>query len=216
MKTIIQFLKSEVGDFSDDSEKVNLAGVEIENLRNLFLSRSKSANQTSRLKIKPQIQRNQIWTVKNEYDDFQCVCQKTSHPLLVLINTEPDVIEGEDFTRVLIVSPFIEMATERDEVCEDPSIIGFPFLVESWNDQPILTEILDEYVGYYELELISFAKSEAFELVNEPDSEYLKASSETLSDIQQEFRNIEISRAKYLNHSVLSLLSFLENRQSQA
>jgi hypothetical protein len=210
MKTIIQFLKSEVGDFSDDSEKVDLTGVEIENLRNLFLSRSKSVNQTSRLKFKPQIQRNQIWTVKNEYYDFQGVCQKTWHSLLVLINSEPDEIEGEDFTRVLIVSPFIEVANESDEVCTDPSIIGFPFLVETWNDQPILTELLDEYVGYYELKLISFAKSEALEFVNEPDSEYLKASSETLTDIQQEFRNIEISRAKYINHSVLSLLIFLE------
>ncbi|MBK8686611.1 MAG: hypothetical protein IPN26_17400 [Bacteroidetes bacterium] len=107
------------------------------------------------------------------------------------------------------------MATQSDEVCNDHSIIGFPFLVETWNDQPILAELLDEYVGDYELKSNAFAKSDAFELVNEPISDYLKATSETLSEAQQEFRDIEISRAKYINHSILSLLSFLENRQSQ-
>lgn len=215
MKTIIQFLKSQIEPFSEDSEKVEATNQDIENLRNLFISRSKSVNQTRHLKIQPRIQRNQIWTVKNEYDDFQGISQKALHPFLVLINNEPDDIEDEYFTRVLIVSPFIEMATVSDEVCDDPSIIGFPFLIETWNDQPILAELLDEYIGYYEVKSKSFAKPEALELENEPISEYFKASSETLSEIQQEFRDIEISRAKYINHSVLSLLSFLENRQSQ-
>jgi hypothetical protein len=215
MKTINQFLKSQVDTFSEDSEKVVTTEKDIENLTKLFINRSKTVNQTRHLKIQPRIQRNQIWTVKNEYDDFQGISHKTSHPFIVLINNDPDDIEGELSVRVLIISPFIEMATESDEVCDDPSIIGFPFLVETWNDQPILAELLDEYVGYYVLKSKTFAKSEIFELVNEPISEYLKAASETLSEAQQEFRDIEISRAKYINHSVLSLLSFLENRQSQ-
>lgn len=215
MKTIIQFLKNQIEPFSEGSEKVDATDKDIENLRNLFIGRPKSVNQRRHLKIQPRIQRNQIWTVKNEYDDFQGISQKASHPFLVLINNEPDDIEDENFTRVLIVSPFIEMAIISDEVCDDPSIIGFPFLIETWNDQPILTELLDEYVGYYEAKSISFSKSKSFELVNEPSSEYSKSNDESLSEVQQEFRNMEISRAKYINHSVLSLLSFLENRQSQ-
>ena len=215
MKPIIQFLKSQVDTFTDDSEKVVTTEKDIETLTKLFINRSRTVNQTRHLKIQPRIQRNQIWTVKNEYDDFQGISQKTSHPFIVLINNDPDDVEGELSVRVLIISPFIEMATPSDEVCNDHSLIGFPFLVETWNDQPILAELLDEYVGYYELKSKSFAKSEAFELVNEPITDYLKADSETLSEAQQEFRDIEISRAKYINHSVLSLLSFLENRQSQ-
>jgi|GEM_PF-752799 len=215
MKTIIQFLKSQLDTFTDDSEKFVTTEKDIENLTKLFINRSKTVNQTRHLKIQPRIQRNQIWTVKNEYDDFQGISQKTSHPFIVLINNDPDDVEGELSIRVLIISPFIEMATQSDEVCNDHSIIGFSFLVETWNDQPILAELLDEYVGYYELKSKSFAKSEAFELVNEPISDYLKAASETLSEVQQEFRDIEISRAKYINHSILSLLSFLENRQSK-
>ena len=211
MKTIIQFLKEELEPFSEDSEKVGATDQDIENLRNQFISHSKSVNQPKNLKIQPRIQRNQIWTVKNKYDDFQGISQKTSHPFLVLTNNEPDDIEDEIFIRVLIISPFIEMATESDEVCDDPSIIGFPFLIEAWNDQPILVELLEEYVGYYEAKSISFSKSKPLELVNEPISEYAKPNAE----IQLEFRSTEISRAKYINHSVLSLLSFLENRQSQ-
>lgn len=215
MKTIIQFLKSQVDTFSEDSEQVVTTEKDIENLTKLFINRFKTVNQTRHLKIQPRIQRNQIWTVKNEYDDFQGISQKTTHPFFVLINNDPDDIEGELYVRALIISPFIEMATQSDEVCYDNSILGFPFLVETWNDQPILTELLDEYVGYYEMKSKYFAKSEAFELVNEPISDYLKTDSETLSEAQLEFRDIEISRAKYINHSVLSLLSFLENRQSQ-
>ncbi|MBK8344478.1 MAG: hypothetical protein IPL12_14915 [Bacteroidetes bacterium] len=81
-----------------------------------------------------------------------------------MINSEQEEIEDENYTRVFIVSPFIELATQSDEVCNDPSIIGFPILIETWNDQPILTELLNEYVGYYESK--STSKTEVFELVN--------------------------------------------------
>jgi len=215
MKTIIQFLRNQIEPFSEAYEKVDVTETDSDNLKSLFINRSKYVTQARHIKIHPRIQKNQIWTVKSEYDDFQGISQKTFHPFLVLINSEQEEIEDENFTRVFIVSPFIELATQSDEVCNDSSIIGFPFLIESWNDQPILTELLNEYVGYYESKSNSFSKIEVFELVNEPNSEYSKSNIEILSEDQKEFRNIEISRAKYINHSVLSLLSFLENRQSQ-
>ncbi|MEO6729315.1 MAG: hypothetical protein ABIM99_05305 [Candidatus Dojkabacteria bacterium] len=215
MKPIIQFLRNQIEPFSKGSEKVDATETDSDNLKSLFINRSKYVTQARHLKIHPRIQKNQIWTVKSEYDDFQGISQKTCHPFLVLINSEQEAIEDENFTRVFIVSPFIELATQRDEVCNDPSIIGFSFLIETWNDQPILTELLNEYVGYYESKSNSFSKTEVFELANEPNSEYSKSNIEILSEDQKEFRNIEISRAKYINHSVLSLLSFLENRQSQ-
>jgi hypothetical protein len=215
MRTIIQFLKSQLDTFSGSSEKIDATPKDIENLNRLFLNRSKTSQQTRHLKIKPRIQKGQIWTIKNEYDDFQGISQKASHPFIVFINNEPDEIEGECFVRVLIISPFIEMAYIADEVCDDPSIIGFPFLVETWNDQPVLVELLEEYVGYYELKSRSILRKEVLELVNEPISAYSNTRAETISEIQQEFRNTEISRAKYINHSVISLLSFLEHRQSQ-
>lgn len=215
MKTILQFLKDQIEPLCEGLGKIEIKDRDIEDLRNLFKRPSGSANKIRHFKIQPQIHRNQIWTVKTEYDDFQGICQKTSHPFIVLVNSEPEDIEGEEFVRVFLVSPFIEIACANDEVCHDSSIIGFPFLIETWNDQPMLTELLDQYLGYYEPKSISFQTAEAFELVNEPGTEYALSNVEELSENQQEFRNIDISRAKFINHSVLSLLSFLENRQSQ-
>ncbi len=215
MKTINEFLKSQLDIFSEEAKKVDFTERDIENLNSLFLNKSKSIHQTRHLKLKPRVQRGQIWTVKNEYDDFQGIKQKTPHPLVVLLNTELDDFESESFVRVLLISPFIEMANNSDEVCVDPSIIGFPFLIETWNDQPVLTEILDEYLGYYELKSNPISRTGGLESVNEPIAEYSEKRSEVISVIQQEFRNTEISNAKYINHSVRSFLSFLENSQSQ-
>jgi len=215
MKTIIQYLNNQIEHLSEGSEKVDATESDSDNLRSLFKNHSKYGTQARHLKIHPHIQKNQIWTVKSEYDDFQGISQKTSHPFIVLINSVQNEIEHENFTRVLIVSPFIEFAIQSDEVCNDPSIIGFPFLIEIWNDQPILTELLDEYIGYYETKSNTFSNTSVFEKVNEPNAEYTNLNIEKLSEVQKEFRNVEISRAKYINHSVLSLLSFLENRQSQ-
>jgi hypothetical protein len=214
MNTIIQFLKSQIDTFSEDTANVDATEKDIKNLNSLFLNSSTKSRQTRHLKIKPSIQRGQIWSIKSEYEDFQCVLQKVSHPFVVLINNDPDDIEGENFVRVLIISPFIEMANKSDEVCDDASIIGFPFIIETWNDQPVLTELLDEYLGYYELKSSSILRTEALELVNKPTSENYRKEADIVSETQQEFRNIEISRAKYINHSVISLLSFLENKQS--
>jgi hypothetical protein len=215
MKPILQFLKNQVDSISENNERVDVKEKDIESLENLFKNRSEQVNHSRHLIIKPVIQRNQIWTVKTEYDDFQGIYQKTSHPFIVSINNEQEEIEGEEFVRVFIVSPFIEMASTNDEICNDSSIIGFPFLIEIWNNQPVLSELLDEYVGYYEPNSILNSKEEVFELINKPSAEYSSTKTEELTVEQQEFRTIEISRAKYINHSIISLLSFLENRQSQ-
>lgn len=197
MKVINEFLRSQLDSLSEDAKNITISESDVEELNSLFLTSSKDFHKTNHFKIKPQIQRGQIWTIKNEYEDFQGITQKTSQPFIVIINNEVDDIEKEDFVRIFVVSPFVEMANSTDEICNDTSIIGFPFLIELWNDQPILTEILDEYLGYYELK------------------QKFNTETESISEIQGEFRDIEISRAKYINYSVRSLLSFLENKQSQ-
>lgn len=215
MNPIIQFLKEQDWKFSDSSEINSVEEKDIENLKGLLENHSKTKGQPKDLKLKPSIQRNQIWIVKSEYDDFLSISQNISHPFLVLINGEPQDLGGEAFVRVLVISPFIEMATTDDEICNDSSIIGFPFLIESCNDQPILAELLDEYLGYYEPTSFSLFETKSYNLISEAVSAHSKIETKSTSRLQQEFRDIEISRAKYINHSVLSLLSFLENKQSQ-
>ncbi|MDR0724980.1 MAG: hypothetical protein LBF59_03095 [Prevotellaceae bacterium] len=189
MNTIIQFLQDD-NTTQEKIKKINALDKDIKNINQLF--NNQNIAQSRHVKLRPKIQPNQIWLVKNEYLDFLGNTQKTNHPFLVLITGDIDEIDEEEYVRTLIVSPFIEMAAKQDEICNDSSITGFPFLVETWNEQPVLTEILDEYVGYYEVK-------QAF------------SSYETLTSVQQEFREVEISRAKYLNHSIIALLSFMDN-----
>ncbi|MCX6307620.1 MAG: hypothetical protein NTY32_01910, partial [Bacteroidia bacterium] len=191
MKTIITFLKDDLNIKSAD-EHINFEKQDIDKVKSLFAGQNIQKRHSSKKGIKPQV--NQVWTVKDEYFDFIGTKQISSHPILVSLLTNIDSFEEEDFLRVYVISPFVEMATQQDIVCHDASIIGFPFLLENWNDQPILTEILDEYIGYYEPEEIS-------------------DKDEKLSSVQRQFREIEISRAEFLNNSISALIGFVELNQ---
>ncbi|HPX76784.1 MAG TPA: hypothetical protein PLW77_09385 [Bacteroidales bacterium] len=191
MDTIIRFLKDNWEEQIND-EQINVDKKDIDKLNKLFENQVITLHGHSQTHVRPQV--NQIWAIVNEYFDFRGKKQKTPRPYFVSILTDVEDYEDEGLVRVAVISPFVEMASNQDDVCEDPSIIGFPFLVEHWNDQPILIEILDEYIGYYEPKDIS-------------------KRNEQLSSIQKEFRAIEISKAKYLNNSVSSLVSFVEQNQ---
>jgi len=192
MDTIIKFLKDNRTEQPTD-EQINVARQDIDKLNKLFAGQKIILQKNSHTHIVPKA--NQVWAVKNEYYDFLGNKQTTSHPFFVSLLTDIDSFEEEDFVRVAVISPFVEMASEQDDVCKDASIAGFPFLVENWNNQPVLSEILDEYVGYYEPKDIS-------------DKE------ERLSSVQKEFREIEISKAKFLNNSISALVGFAELNQN--
>ena len=192
MDTIIQFLRDEDKP-ANNAEQIDVSAKDVESINNLFAGRDIA--RPGHLRMRPKVGKNQIWSVKSEYIDFLGNRQSISHPLIVSIVTDIDEIEDEEFVRVYVVSPFVEMATEHDEVCRDASIIGFPFLIEIWNEQPVLTEILDSYLGYYEV-------------VNS------SIKQEKPNPVQGMFREVEISRAKYLNHSIMVLLACFENVQA--
>ncbi|MDR1883316.1 MAG: hypothetical protein LBR26_11135 [Prevotella sp.] len=195
MNTIIQFLKGD--DISTkDIEQIDVSAEEVEKINQLFTKNVAARKVRSHLRMLPEVQKNQIWSIKSEYVDLLGNTQKTVNPFLVSIATDIDTIEDEEFIRIFVITPFVEMATEHDIVCKDASVIGFPFLVETWNEQPILTEILDSCLGYYEV-FDSFIEQE-------------KSSA-----IQKEFREVEILRAKYLNHSIRAMLNSIEINQEQ-
>lgn len=215
MLSIINFLKEKFQTQSKQVDQIVFSNLELEKVNQLFKASSTEIGPVRHLKMKPRLQKNQIWSLKNEYFDFLGKKISTDHPLIVIINSEPDEFEGEDFARVNILSPFIEFAASDDIVCQDPSIIGFPFLVETWNDQPLLTEILDEYLGYFEVDLSSYQKINYHEMIIENEDDYfISKGNVNLSNYQREFRELEVSKAKFINSSILALLSFLEKRQT--
>jgi hypothetical protein len=56
-------------------------------------------------------------------------------------------IANESFVRIQPISPFTEFQAADEILISDNSIVGFDFIIETWNEQPILTELLDEFVG---------------------------------------------------------------------
>ena len=195
MDEILQFLKDKYQAYTELPSEITVNTQDLEKINRLFGSDS-LISAGKHLKLTPRIAKSQIWSIKQEYIDFMGEHLKCEHPILVRINREYDEIDEETFVRVHILSPFLDYATQNDIICQDSSIIGFPFLIEFWNDQPLLAELLEEYIGYYDNE-----------------SKYIE--DKILSTAQKEFREIEISRARYLNNSVTALLTYLENRQMQ-
>ena len=180
MDTINEFLKS---SNIDDSEKVDIS-INISKLQKINQLFAERNLKLTTMRILPKVKQNQIWSIKREYMDYEGNIQKTAHPFIVLICSDPEKLEDEDeFVRVYPLSPFVEKAAQDNIVCEDSSIIGFPFIVESWNEQPILTEILDKYINDYYTVI--------------PGHDELAKDS-------NEFREIEISNARYLNQSIIA------------
>lgn len=147
------------------------------------------------LRILPKIRQNQIWTVKKNYLDYEGELQYSKHPMMVLITSDCEDLDQEtQFVRGCPISPFVEMAGSDDQLCDDSSVTGFPFLIEVWNEQPMLVDILDKYVADYYAEM-----------------------RETVSNLDQEqmkFREIEISNARFLNRSILAYTNEMEKSEN--
>lgn len=180
MNVINDFLKTR--NSSDNISTVTCSEHTLSKLNNMF---AEMKCQVKKLQVLPKIKQDQIWSVKKEYLDYEGILQTSPHPMLVLITTDPESLDSyNEFVRVCPISPFIEMATNTDQICDDSSIVGFPFLVETWNEQPILVDLLDKYAGNYYSDLIE--------------------KDEVLNQSQNEFREIEISNARFLNHSIIA------------
>jgi len=203
MNTILEFLNDKFKTNKNNSEEFVFSNQELLKINAQFKTKKINALDSKHLRLSPKIQKNQIWSVKEKYIDFMGITQKSKHPFLVLIVDDPNDIEGEDFVRVIDISPFTEFASTDDYVCNDSSLIGFPFLIETWNEQPILVEILNSYLGYFDEDFLSYLlKNDKKEI--------------EINESQLKFRDLEVSRAKFFNNSVSSLLLYFENRQTES
>ncbi len=185
MNIILDFLKNQ-SDINHSDRELDIKMSDIEALNSLFI---KNKIEHPRLRITPQKQKDQIWTVKRNYLDYQGIPQKCQHQFVVVICSDIETYDGVPYARIQPLSPFIEMAGEKDKICNDAEIIGFPFLKEEWNEQPILLEILDKYIGLFDCYSLEEVKEQP-------------VSNKELNT----FRETEISNAKHLNHSVSSFI----------
>jgi tetratricopeptide (TPR) repeat protein len=144
--------------------------------------------------INPRI--NEIWLCKSSFIDRMGISLVGKGDYMVCIVSETDEIYNERVVRIQPVSKQIKYRTTEDIYVKDSSIIGEPFIIETWNEQPILIDILDKKIG-------KIAKD--FTDAKVP---------EDYTPEQLEFRKSEIRNTAYLRQSVLSSLQYNESNSS--
>lgn len=191
MKELIDYIRKmsfeDFSEFSFSADKVDNSFNKFIELSNP-LKESNSTLQSAKLVNLPKPSINNIWLCKSEYIDSLGNTIKGQFPYLVRVVSEIEELEEDSFVRVQPISPFIELKSADDFIVSDASIIGFEFLVETWNEQPILIDILDKYLGSI------------------PQGSKKYSNDLTLTPEHQAFREIEIERTAYLRQSVLSCL----------
>lgn len=198
MNKIIEFLQSQ-----SSSDNISSYKIDKRKLSNSFNDFKKIVDSIEscdkvvlKLKNKPKIKKGQIWLCKKEYYDALGNHIIGNTPFLVVIISEVESMVDETFVRIQPISPFTEFKAADDIIIIDNSIIGFDFILETWNEQPILTELLDEYVGDLDID---------FTMTHETE--------ENLSNNQKEFRKAEIRNTEYLRQSINSLIEYEELKE---
>jgi tetratricopeptide (TPR) repeat protein len=140
------------------------------------------------------ISTNEIWLCKKSFFGVNDIVIKCEEPYSVVIVMKPDSFNGEEFVRVQPVSKQIKFRSDEDILVEDETLLGYPFIIETWNEQPILTKLLDKKIG--SIKNISGETEEQNEYTEE----------------QLSFRKSEIRRTAFLRQSVLSYIDSSEIR----
>lgn len=130
----------------------------------------------------------EIWRCKSVYDDESGQRMESEETFLVYVVTEPSELNGKTFVRIQPLSKEVSYRTREDVLISDASVTGFPFIIETWNEQPVLTSVLEEKIG----ELTQFVPEVSEE--------------EDFTEEQLEFRKKEVRRTAFLRQSVLSAL----------
>ena len=95
---------------------------------------------------------------------------------------------------ILILPRCTVYALDEDILIDDTSVLGFPFIIETWNEQPLLIDILDKKLGSISVDMGKVKESD------------------TYTEAQLKFRKEEIRNAAFIQQSVISALSSFESQ----
>jgi len=195
MNKIIDFLQrqSENENISENSVNKGKLSKSFNDIKNVVVSAEDKEENIFQLKSRPKTKKGQIWLCKQHYYDAFGNEIIGNSPYLVFVVSDVDKFANENFIRIQPISPFTEFVADDELLIKDDSVIGFDFIIETWNEQPILTDLLDEFVSNLDIEIL---KADETEL--------------SLSAIQKEFRKAEIRNTAYLRQSINSLIEFEE------
>lgn len=195
MNKIIDFLQSQsenenISENSVDKDKLSKS---FNDIKDVVVSSKVKEKNIFQLKSRPKTKKGQIWLCKQQYFDAFGNKIIGNYPYLVLVVSVVDKFANANFIRVQPISPFTEFVADDDLLIKDDSVVGFDYMIETWNEQPILIELLDEFVGVLDIETVD---------TEEPEL--------SLSKNQKEFRKAEMRNSAFLCHSIKSLIEFEE------
>jgi tetratricopeptide (TPR) repeat protein len=127
------------------------------------------------------MKKGSVWSVKNP--------ENGSIRTVVVVSKEKQLHE-KVYYRVRPISDQIQFAADNDLLIKDNSVTGYPFLVESWNEQPVNKELLQEKLGFIDPEILDSKRE-------------VKVS---LTEDQKQFRAREIELASFIRNSIYSEL----------
>ena len=195
MNKIIDFLQSqsENENISENLVSKGKLSKSFNDIDNVIVSSEVEESNVFQLKSRPKTKKGQIWLCKQQYYDAFGNEIIGNSPYLVFIVSDVDKFAIENFIRIQPISPFTEFTANDEILIKDDSVVGFNFIIETWNEQPILTDLLDEFVGSLDIEALKIDETEL-----------------NLSRTQKEFRKTEIRNTAYLRQSIKSLIEFEE------
>ena len=195
MNKIIDFLQSqsENENISENLVDKGKLSKSFNDIENVIVSSEVEESNVFQLKSRPKTKKGQIWLCKQQYYDAVGNEIIGNSPYLVFTVSDVDKFATENFIRIQPISPFTEFTANDEILIKDNSVIGFNFIIETWNEQPILTDLLDEFIGSLDIEALKIDETEL-----------------NLSRTQKEFRKTEIRNTAYLRQSINSLLEYEE------
>lgn len=168
----------------EDVAKINKIGLEF--------GLGEAVQKRTEPKQPKKLSKGQIWTVKDTYTDalgntLRC------YPFIVMIVNGPWNHFGAKMIRVVTITEFIEMRCEDDLIVTDQSILGFPFMIQMWNEHIMSAEILETYCHKYDYKN---HKQPSYRKMKD----YMYYSYEDI----KEFRHLTMRNSSYLTNSAWS------------
>ena len=162
MNKIIDFLQSqsENENISENLVSKGKLSKSFNDIDNVIVSSEVEESNVFQLKSRPKTKKGQIWLCKQQYYDAFGNEIIGNSPYLVFIVSDVDKFAIENFIRIQPISPFTEFTANDEILIKDDSVVGFNFIIETWNEQPILTDLLDEFVGSLDIEALKIDETE--------------------------------------------------------
>lgn len=136
----------------------------------------------------------QIWSTLGYNKLLDDKVYKSFFPCCVLVVTQPEAkLDGELVIKVRPISVFTEFRSQNDVYIEDEDMLGQPFIVENWNELPMMVSGLGNCICYLEENIFKA------NLLNDN-------SKEMAPNLISQFQYWETNNNWYLSYPVMDLL----------